>query len=236
MLEGRAPLDDTRLALLLNSATLPAASWRITLGPQPRLSFSLARQEWSSVEGSELTISVDQQVVATEPAPKDGRMEQWRQIDVDLTAWSGKTVTLSLEVHARKPVKLLVADPVIYARVPADRQIAAEPEDVRIFDTRTSPVAVSFSPPAVRAGQSYSMSLPAAEWAGQWVDVLITTGDAEPVEVPHFQQLDRKGQVRVAVDPSFYPCEIQVRGVRRSGDTSWQAAAGSIVVKSATTR
>ena len=158
-------------------------------------------------------------------------MEQWRQIDVDLGRWSGKTVRLSLEVRATKPVKLLVADPVIYARVPEDRQIAAEPDDFRIFDTRTSPVAVSFSPPAVRAGQSYSMSLPAAEWAGQWVDVLITTGDGEPVEVPHFQQLDRNGQVRVAVDPSFYPCEIQVRGVRRSGETRWTAATGSIIVQ-----
>ncbi len=117
--------------MILNSGTLPAVSWKITPGQRANLSFSMTRKESSGWEAGDLTVSVDQQVVATETVSEGDLMEFWRPVQVDLAAWSGKTITLSLEVHAKRPggtVEVPVADPVVYAREPDDLHLAGKPD------------------------------------------------------------------------------------------------------------
>jgi hypothetical protein len=216
----------------------------------------MARGDWSGSHAGDFTISMDQQMVASKTLREKDPLERWQQVEVDLSPWSGRAVTLSLQLHAAQPdapVEILIADAVVDASVPDNRKTAAEPDTLPLFDeaTRARPVTVKFSPGAIRAGESYIMSLPqpsgkskalaldgaaqSGEWAGQWVDMLVACGNHAPVEVRHFRQLDSQGQVRVAVDRGFQPCEWNVRGVRRSGDPRWKFATGSVIVTAAAT-
>jgi hypothetical protein len=231
----RGHRDDIRLSLDLNSDKVAPASWTITPGPRAQLSFSLARFEWTGWAGGDLVILVNKQVVATETVRDGDLMENWQPVEVDLSPWSGRTITLAMELRAKKPgttVEVSVADPVVYATEAGDPQLTREPE--RLFDeaTRAQPVVVKFSPATIRAGESYTLSIPqsAGNWAGQWVDLLVACGNHDPLEVPRFRLLDQQGQARVTVDREFQPCQVQVRGVRRSGETRWRVATGSIVV------
>jgi hypothetical protein len=85
-------------------------------------------------------------------------IDRWRPVDVDLSGWNnGQTVVLTLELHAKPGslVALQVADPVIYAKEEDVPKIAASPS---AFDEATiaRPVAVSFSPPVIRAAKPTS--------------------------------------------------------------------------------
>jgi hypothetical protein len=238
MQEVRGHRDGVRQTLSFNSNTATAVLWKVKLGNRAALSFSFVRKEWSDKSAGDLIVSVDKEVVADVVLREQDPIDRWRQVDVDLSRWNnGQTVTLTLELHVKQPgalVELQVADPVIYAREEAAPKIEATSAP-SAFDEATiaRPVAVSFSPSAIRAGETYTMSLPqpATEWAGQWVDVLIACGNQPPTEIHHFRQLDAQGQVRVAVDPGFAPCRVSVRGVRRSGEERWKMATGSIVVR-----
>ena len=127
----RAHLDDVRLSLILDSDTLPSASWKITPGHRAKLAFSMTRLEWSGWEAGDLTVSVDQQVVATQTVPERDIMEFWRPVQVDLSPWSGKAITLSLQVHAKRPggtIGIPVADPIVYASELDDLRVAGKPD------------------------------------------------------------------------------------------------------------
>jgi hypothetical protein len=107
--------------------------------------------------------------------------------------------------------------------------------DETAFDkfSRAHPVVLSFSPGVVHPGESYTMTVPqpAGEWAGQWVDLLIVRDNGPPLAALHFRQLDQQGQVRVLLEHGFQPCEVHVRGVRRSGEARWKFATGSVIVR-----
>ena len=98
----RGRRDEVRWSLDLNSSTLPAVSWKVTPENRALLSFSLVRAEWNNPANGYLTVSIDNEVVATEPAREQDPFERWRPVEVDLSRWTGKTVTLKLEVHAQQ--------------------------------------------------------------------------------------------------------------------------------------
>jgi hypothetical protein len=78
-------------------------------------------QEWSGWQAADLTVSVDQQVVASEEARDEDLMDHWKQVDVDLSAWTGREITLSLNLRVKRSgttAELLVSDPVVYASEP----------------------------------------------------------------------------------------------------------------------
>jgi hypothetical protein len=104
---------------MMDTTDLPSASWKITLGPHALLSFFLTRKEWSGWEAGDVAISVNGQVIATETVAEHDLMLLWRPAEVDLSRWSGQTITLSLDVHVKTPgakIELPIGDPVVYAR------------------------------------------------------------------------------------------------------------------------
>jgi hypothetical protein len=121
----RAHRDDLRLTLMMDSTGLPSATWKITPGRGARLSFFLTRKEWSGIDPGDLLISVDNQVVSKQPVEEREILERWRPVEVDLSRWAGKPITLTLTVQARKPgttIDLPIGDPVVYAKEDGERR------------------------------------------------------------------------------------------------------------------
>jgi hypothetical protein len=212
----------------------------VLLGDSPQLAFSVAqdmRYQQEDLSGS-LTVMVDgRKLLEDFLSPQDFR-DNWKELRVDLAEFAGRTVHLEIRLKPRDPggrPSLAIADPVIYARETTEPLSEAGQRFFFNTATKRHPVAVRFVPEQVRPGESYQLEVPglAGQFpalAGQYVDLLYSINGGPPIEAPRFRRLDARGRATVAVPRNFQPLTIDVRGVRRSGDALWLAAAGRIEV------
>lgn len=103
----------------------------------------------------------------------------------------------------------------------------------------TKPVAVTFSPQNVRAGERYHVRIP--DFAGQAIDVgyeLRADQHRPPVTgvVSGWCELDSRGETEILVPPEHPAGSVRITKVRsRTNDSKWHRATGAIHVAGANT-
>ena len=101
----------------------------------------------------------------------------------------------------------------------------------------TRPVAVTFSPQSVRAGEPYSVRIP--RFAGQVIDVgYELTAGRSPVPVTgvvgKWCELDSRGEAQILVPAEHPTGVVRITKVRsRTNDSRWYWARGTIQVSGA---
>jgi hypothetical protein len=236
---------DGRYALHFSGES--SAWFDVPLGDHPELVFSVAQDPRYDQEDLDGDLSVSAGTIQAKSASRfaggrelfqtffSGRdfRNNWKEIRVDLAEFSGQTVHLEIRLKPRNAGEspgLAIADPVIYASETTEP--LPETGERLLFNTATQrhPVAVRFEPEQVHPGMSYQLEVP--ELAGQFVDLLFCLNGGPPTEAPRFRRLDARGRATVLVPRDFgpLPAAIDMRGVRRSGDTLWLAASGRIEV------
>jgi hypothetical protein len=230
----RGPAEaDGRYAMQFSGKS--SAWFDVELADHPRLSFSATQdlRYFQPVPGT-LSVSVGGREVSQTYLSSEAVTHQWQEFNIDLAEFAGKSVHIEMRLapqNAGEKPTLAIADPVIYAQ----ETTAPVPEGGErwLFNTATRrhPVTVEFSPNPVQPGRSYQIEI--RELAGQSVDLLYSFNGSEPIETLRFRSLDARGHVTVPVPGNFSPSPstIELRGVRRSGDTLWLAASGKLEVR-----
>jgi hypothetical protein len=208
----------------------------VALDQHPQMVFS-ASQDARYIEpaGGALFISADGRKLFEYYLRPEELTHHWQEFKIDLAEFAGKAVHIEIglmPLKAGEIPSLAIADPVIYAQ----ETTAPVPEEGErwLFNTATKrhPVPVRFLPNPVRPGTRYQIEIPALAGRSGPVDLLYSFNGGEPTEALRFQNLDRHGRATVMVPGQFgpLPAVIEVRGVRRSGDSFWLAASGKIEV------